>query len=374
MTDQVLDVFWHADAFRHHPSPGVFGGKPSPLMEVAEEHVEGADRIRNMYSVLKRGPLAERLRWHEGRHATDGELATFHHPAYIEEVKAADRAGGKRFTWETELAPGSLDACYASAGTALAAMAHVLDGEGDLAYALVRPPGHHAAPDQADGYCFFNQVGMCAELARARGEARVATIDWDVHHGNGTQEGFYERDDVLTVSLHMDHGGSWGPTHPQTGKADEVGRGAGVGYNVNVPLPMGTGDAGYERAMTELVFPAVDAFAPTMIVIACGQDASAFDPNGRQLVTMAGFRRLGELARELAARHTGGRLCLVQEGGYQVSYAALCLHATLEGVLGAGALLDDPIDYYRQDPSHADRAIPAIREAREAAIAAARSG
>ncbi len=122
MVGETIDVFWHADAFRHNPSPGVFGGKPSPLMEVAEEHVEGADRIRNMYSVLKRGPLAERLRWHEGRHATDAELATFHHPAYIEEVKAADRAGGRRFTWETELAPGSLDACYASAGTALAAI------------------------------------------------------------------------------------------------------------------------------------------------------------------------------------------------------------------------------------------------------------
>jgi acetoin utilization deacetylase AcuC-like enzyme len=134
---------------------------------------------------------------------------------------------------------------------------------------------------------------------------------------------------------------------------------------------MGTGDAGYARAMEEIVIPAVDAFEPEALIIACGQDASAFDPNGRQLVTMAGFRRLGGFARALADRHTDGELCLVQEGGYALSYAAYCLHATLEGVLGLDLGLKDPCDYYRQDPRHADAAIPAIREAHHEAITAA---
>lgn len=368
---RLIDVFWHEDALKHNLDDGVFGGASLDCLAVDEKHVEGADRIRNMHSVLKRGPLKDALRWHDGRHASRDEILTFHDAAYIDVLLSAEAEGGKRYTKETVVAAGTTDAILASAGTALSAMAHMLDGKGDTVYALVRPPGHHSAPDQADGYCFVNQVGLCAELARSQGKARVSTLDWDVHHGNGTQEGFYDRDDVLTISLHMDHGGPWGPHHPQTGKADEVGRGAGKGYNINIPLPMGTGDAGYERAMTDIVVPALDEFKPEALIIACGQDASAFDPNGRQLVTMNGFHRLGGIAREIAERHTDGRLCLIQEGGYQVSYAALCLHATLEGVLGKPRLLNDPLDYYRVDPTHGLAAIEAVMADRKAAIAAA---
>jgi acetoin utilization deacetylase AcuC-like enzyme len=369
MSDQILDVFWHDDALKHDPGSGLFGALPSPLMAVNETHTEGDERIRNMYSVLKRGPLKEHLRWHEGRYASKDEVLTFHGEAYFEELRQAEADGGRRFDATTNLAPGSFDAILSSAGTALMAMQHMLDGKGDRVYALVRPPGHHSSPDQADGYCFLNQVGLCAELARASGKARVATIDWDVHHGNGTQEGFYGRDDVLTISLHMDHGGPWGPAHPQTGKAYEVGRDDGVGYNINVPLPMGSGDADYERAMTDIVMPALDDFKPEALIIACGQDANAYDPNGRQSLSMNGFYRLGELARGIADKHTGGQICLIQEGGYHWSYAALCLNATLEGVLGVGRLLDDPMDYYKLDPNHAKAAIVTIIDDRAAAIA-----
>jgi acetoin utilization deacetylase AcuC-like enzyme len=370
MAERKVDVFWHADALIHTPTDGVFGGAPSPLLAFDELHPENAERVRNMHSILERGPIKDHLVWHDGRHAGDEEILAFHEPAYLEELKKADAEGGRYFTWETELGKGSLQAARASAGTALAAMQHLLDGKGDIAYALVRPPGHHSSPGFADGYCFFNQVGLCAELARKHGKRRVATIDWDVHHGNGTQEGFYGRDDVLTISLHMDHGGPWGPSHPQTGKADEVGRGAGIGYNLNIPLPMGTGDRGYEHAMEEIVIPAIDDFAPEAVIIASGQDASAFDPNGRQCVTMAGFRRLGALARDIADRHTGGRLCMIQEGGYAISYAAFCLHGTLEGALGLDLGLKDPCDYYRLDAHHADAAIPAILAEHKSAVAA----
>ena len=121
-----------------------------------------------------------------------------------------------------------------------------LDGDGSIAYALLRPPGHHAQPQMADGYCFFNNIGVAIEALRARGLKRAAVIDWDVHHGNGTQQGFYDDADVLTVSLHMNHG-AWGVTHPQTGDVDEVGRASGLGKNLNLPMPYGSGDAAYLR-------------------------------------------------------------------------------------------------------------------------------
>jgi acetoin utilization deacetylase AcuC-like enzyme len=197
---------------------------------------------------------------------------------------------------------------------------------------------------------------------------RACVIDWDVHHGNGTQEGFYADPDVLTVSMHMDHG-AWGPSHTQTGGADEAGTGAGRGANLNVPLPCGRGDAAYARAFDEIVAPAVRAFAPELIVIACGQDANQFDPNGRQLVTMAGFRALGERARALADDLTGGKLVLVQEGGYAVSYAALCLNATLEGVLGTGETIADPIGFMPEATDDLDAVIARIKDARAAALA-----
>ena len=148
--------------------------------------------------------------------------------------------------------------------------------------------------------------------------------------GNGTQEIFYERSDVLVVSLHMNHG-SWdeGLAHPETGGVDEVGAGAGTGYNVNVPLDFGTGDSGYKRAFEALVVPEVDAFRPTFIVIACGVDGSQMDPNGRQTLTTRGFFELGRACRKLADKHASSRSVVTLEGGYHLSYAALCVHAVL---------------------------------------------
>jgi acetoin utilization deacetylase AcuC-like enzyme len=134
--------------------------------------------------------------------------------------------------------------------------------------------GHHAQPTQADGYCFLNNAGLAVQLALDSGCQKVVVIDIDVHYGNGTAEGFYRSNKVLTISLHMNHG-SWGPSHPQNGSVDELGEGEGFGYNMNIPLPNGTGDKGYVYAMTELVLPAIEKFGPDMIVLVVGQDSSA---------------------------------------------------------------------------------------------------
>lgn len=186
----------------------------------------------------------------------------------------ADRDGGKMLCTGTFLNPGSWDAALLAAGTALSAMKYILDGPGKIAYALVRPPGHHAQPCQADGYCFLNNAGLAVQLALDSGCARVAVIDIDVHYGNGTAEGFYHSDKVLTISLHMNHG-SWGPSHPQSGSVEEIGEGKGFGYNLNIPLPNGTGDRGYAYAMNQLVVPAVQKYGPDMMVLVVGQDSSA---------------------------------------------------------------------------------------------------
>jgi acetoin utilization deacetylase AcuC-like enzyme len=366
-----INIFWHPAVLNHNTGRGFFQRPPSPFLEVTEQHPESPDRLRNMHAVLQHGPLKSYGHWHDGRYATLEELQAFHDPEYLDMLQDVERAGGKRLAPTTVIAPGSLDAARAAAGTTLAAMNYILEGPDHLAYALVRPPGHHAAPAQADGYCLFNNIGVAVEHALKRGVARVAVIDWDVHHGNGTQEGFYDRGDVLTVSLHMDHG-AWGPSHPQTGKVDEIGRGAGIGFNVNVPLPMGIGDDGYNYAMTELVLPEIEAFAPELLVVASGQDASQFDPNGRQLLTMVGFRLLGRHARALADAYCDGRLLLVQEGGYALSYAAYCLHATLEGVLGVDPLLDDPIAYLPEDVTAAITAVDIIHNTRTASLDAAK--
>jgi acetoin utilization deacetylase AcuC-like enzyme len=331
-------------------------------MAEPELHPENAVRILNMKAILERGPLAEHVRWRGGRRADPSELELVHEAGYVESIRSFCADGGGVITWSTPVSERSWEAALAAAGTTLAGVEAVLAGETRVAYALVRPPGHHAQPSRVDGYCLFNNVALAAQLARRRGVERIAVLDWDVHHGNGTQECFYDRADVLTVSFHMRHG-AWGPSHPQTGSPDEIGAGEGAGYNVNVELPVGTGDHGYLEAMEELVVPIVDRFSPELVLVAAGQDANQFDPNGRQCVAMDGFRRLGAAARELAERHCDGKLLLVQEGGYARSYSAFCLHATLEGALGLGPLLDDPCAYMPDDVERARGGIVAVRSA-----------
>jgi len=203
MAERPLHVFWHDDALRHDTGSGVFDGVPSPLIEVPELHPENDVRIRNIRSCLRDGPLAPHLRWRDGRHAGIDELARLHDPVYIDEVRRFCEAGGGVLSWATVVSEGSWDAALASAGTAIAAAEAVACGDCDAAYALVRPPGHHAQPAMTDGYCLFSNTALAADAARRRGAERVAVIDWDVHHGNGTQECLYDRRDVLTISLHM---------------------------------------------------------------------------------------------------------------------------------------------------------------------------
>ena len=245
---------------------------------------------------------------------------------------------------------------YLAAGASIEAARAVISGDYKMAYALVRPPGHHAQPNEADGYCFVNNLGLAVHEALNAGYKRVAVVDWDVHHGNGTQEGFYDRDDVLTISLHMNHG-SWGEGHLQTGEVDEVGKGDGEGNNLNLPLPMGAGDHAYKLTMERCVGPALRKFKPDLIFCANGQDANAFDPNGRQSVSMAGFYEMACQLKALADELCGGKIVMTQEGGYNPTYAPYCAHSIVEGLLGLPMELEDPLAFYPNDLEGGERAV-----------------
>ena len=345
MSKSALAVFWHPDVLKHNPGHGCYEYEASPLMEIDEPHPETPERIINIRSILKRGDISNQIDWRDGRHATKDEIARFHSEQYIQEIIKAEKNPPTRIDGSgTVVDTGTIDAAFAAAGTTLEALDAVLNTENLAAYALVRPPGHHAARTMGDGNCIFNNLAIAMESALKAGCKKVAVIDWDVHHGNGTQSGFYDRSDVLTISMHMPLG-SWGRNHPETGEVNEIGINEGKRFNFNIPLPYGSGDQAYAAVMEQLVKPAVTKFDPDLIIIACGQDASQFDPNGRNLLSMIGFRTLGQAARELSSELCNGKLLLCQEGGYAVTYTGFCMYAVTEGILGIKDPMEDPLAY-----------------------------
>jgi acetoin utilization deacetylase AcuC-like enzyme len=243
-----------------------------------------------------------------------------------------------------------------AAGGLLEAVAAVLDRRNRNAFSVLRPPGHHAERDTPMGFCLFNNTAIAARWAqRERGLGRVAIVDWDVHHGNGTEEIFLDDPSVLTISLHQE-----GLYPPDSGMLEV--RGA-EGANVNVPLPPSTGDAGYAHAFDHVVAPAVRRFAPDLVIVGAGQDASATDPLGRMSVNVEGFRALTDKVVALAAEVCDGRLVAALEGGYSLMHLPLCNLAIVEGLAGLAP-------YFPVDPIGAD--VPAgLRDVERDAVAAA---
>jgi acetoin utilization deacetylase AcuC-like enzyme len=230
---------------------------------------------------------------------------------------------------DTFTSPRTYDAACAAAGAALSAVEQVMDGTSPpRALALVRPPGHHAEPARAMGFCFFNNVAVAAARARALGARRVAIVDYDVHHGNGTQACFYEDPSVLFVSTHQF------PFFPGTGAEHEIGAGPGRGFTVNIPLAAGSTDADYERVFDHIVEPVLDQFAPDIVLVSAGFDAHADDPLGGMRLTSEAFGRLTSRLRAVADAHAAGRLVLVTEGGYDLAALAASIREVI-GVLGA---------------------------------------
>jgi acetoin utilization deacetylase AcuC-like enzyme len=260
----------------------------------------------------------------------------------VARVREACARGG--YAWvgpDARVGPDSWEPALLSAGGALAAVEWVAEnGPGAGAYVLTRPPGHHASPDQAMGFCLFNNVALAARRAQQLGMERVAIVDWDVHHGNGTEDVFVADPSVLFVSLHQD-----GLYPLDRGRADERGEGEGRGATVNIPLPAGSGDAAYLGAIEATVLPALRSFEPDLVLISAGQDPAASDPLGRMSVTADGFRAMTRLLRVAAAELCEGRLVAVQEGGYSVDHMPFCVLATIEEIAGLEpSLAADPLE------------------------------
>jgi acetoin utilization deacetylase AcuC-like enzyme len=279
-------------------------------------HPERPDRLGVLLDHLHGSPGLTRL---TARAASEDELALVHPAAYVEQIAAT--AGRPRVVLDADTATSaaSYEAARLAAGSLLVACEAVLAGEVANGFALVRPPGHHAERNRAMGFCLFNNVALAAAWLRRRGIGRVAIIDWDLHHGNGTQHLFESDPDVLYVSTHQY------PYYPGTGAAEEVGRGAGAGRTLNLPFPAGFGDAEYAHAFAEIVLPVCRQFAPEFVLVSAGFDCDHRDPLGGMEVTGAGFAAMARACIDLAAECARGRLAAVLEGGYD-------LPAIVEGV------------------------------------------
>jgi acetoin utilization deacetylase AcuC-like enzyme len=331
--------YWHESCFWH--SGGNYaglmpvGGLVQPMAGGLPESPETKRRLKNLLDVTG---LSNDLQMRVGQPATREDLARVHPASYLDAFAEMSANGGGELGLRTPFGAGGYDSAALSAGLAKAALIDVLTGELDNAYALSRPPGHHSLPDFPNGFCLLNNIGIAINAARAEGAAtRFAVLDWDVHHGNGTEAVFYDDPDVLTISIHQDR------NYPiDTGSTADRGRGAGLGTNLNIPLPAGTGHVGYLSAMDKLALPTIRDFAPDVLIIACGFDAGANDPLGRMLATAETFGTMTTRVMDVADDVCGGKLVMVHEGGYAENYVPFCGHAVLQTMSGSQISAPDP--------------------------------
>ena len=295
-------------------------------------HPERAERLAAVLAGVDGSPAAEVTVPFEPRRATRQELKIVHDPSYIEQIEDHCLRGGGHLDQDTVAVPASFDAALRAAGAGLDALERLRNGEADSAFLAVRPPGHHALGARAMGFCLFNNVAVTAATIAAQGE-RVMVLDWDAHHGNGTQDIFYDRSEVLYVSLHQF------PFYPGTGSLSEIGAGAGTGATVNLPFPAGTPGDAYRLAFDEVVIPLAEEFAPHWLLISAGFDAHRADPLTDLGLSAGDFADLTAKAVRLVP---AGRLIAFLEGGYDLNSLSACVGA---GVAALGGL------DYRPEPA-----------------------
>jgi len=299
-------------------------------------------------------PVLRSLRRVEPRPATDEELLRVHAKEYLDFLARIDAAGGGFLRRDTPIGPDSLKAARAAAGVSVDLASALMNGTADAAAALVRPPGHHACPASGMGFCVLNNAALAAAAVAGSGR-RVAVFDWDVHHGNGVQQAFWESPDVLYVSMHQH------PLYPYTGLAEEVGVGPGAGTTRNVPLPAGCRDGDYLYAFDALVGPALSGFAPDLLVICAGFDAHRLDPLGSMQITEGCFR---ELLRRARVTTSAAPVLLVLEGGYSIEALRACVAEVLAELVAPSVSTGAAPEAYPEVRAHVDRVAARWEDAR----------
>ncbi|MFN8589979.1 MAG: histone deacetylase [Thermomicrobiales bacterium] len=310
----VKAALFRSPRFRDHDFPG---------------HPENAGRLAAIDAELTRRDLLAGRPEIPFSPASDEALARVHDPRYIEGVRGFAADGGGWLDGDTYVGTESVEIAGLAVGAAIAAVDAALDDRARRGFVLARPPGHHATPGRGMGFCIFNTIAVAAAHALSRGIERVMIVDWDVHHGNGTQDAFYESDAVLFCSTHQ-----W-PLYPGTGSASERGAGRGEGYTINIPLPAGSDDRAYDRVFAEIIVPTASAYRPQLVLVSAGFDAHAADPLAGMAVSDAGFAGMARAVRQIAETWAEGRLVAVLEGGYDPTALAASVVATL-------AVLDEP--------------------------------
>lgn len=323
---------------------------PDFFLHTRDGHPERKERLQAILTLLREEGLFERVEQLAPLPASAEDVEKVHTRTMISHIRDLCARHKSQLDADTYLTPESYDVALLSAGAALTAMRAVLRGKLDVCFSLGRPPGHHAEPNQAMGFCLFNNIAIAARLAREEfGLSRVLILDWDVHHGNGTQRTFYHDPGVLFISVHQS------PAYPNTGHIHETGEGPGRGYNVNIPLPPGCGDPEYNRVFTEIIRPVADRYKPELIMVSAGQDIYHDDPLASMRVSYQGFANLARHVREMAEAHCGGKVVLCLEGGYNLRGQAEAVITALAELGNWGRPVKDepapPSDPMYDDPS-----------------------
>jgi acetoin utilization deacetylase AcuC-like enzyme len=325
------------ERYMWHDTGNAAGIIPSDFNVQPLMHVENPEAKRRFKNLLDASGLVKKLQLIDDRPISDHEILSVHTPEYLNKLIILNETGGDAGAF-SPMGVGSLDIARLAAGGVLELTEAVVNRTVKNGYALVRPPGHHALPDTAMGFCLLSNAAISAKHALNNlGLKKVALVDWDVHHGNGAEHIFYQDPSVLTISIHQDN-----CFPPDSGAREDIGSEKGLGFNFNIPLPPGSGVEAYIKSFEKLVIPALEEFKPGLIIVPSGFDAGAYDPLGRQMMTSKGYRTLTQMLMTTAEKLCQGRLVMCHEGGYNPSTVPYHGLAVIEALSGESSGIEDP--------------------------------